>query len=48
MFTGIKTEVVHVSPAIAEEWLKNNKNNRNLRPSVINSYAKDMMGGSGL
>src|SRR5262245_34900010 len=38
-------EVVEVSPALAEEWLSKNPNNRNLRRPVVDSYARDMSAG---
>lgn len=38
-------EIVEVSPAIAEEWLSRNPNNRNLRRPVVDSYARDMTAG---
>lgn len=38
-------EIVEVSPAIAEDWLARNPNNRNLRRAVVDSYARDMEAG---
>lgn len=38
-------EIVEVSPAIAEDWLSRNPNNRNLRRAVVESYARDMEAG---
>lgn len=38
-------EIVDVSPALAEEWLARNPNNRNLRRAVVDSYARDMEAG---
>ena len=40
--SNIRAMVVLVTPEIASEWLKSNTNNRRLKPSVVNSYAKDM------
>lgn len=41
----IKSMVVLVTPEVATEWLKQNTNNRRLKPTVINSYATDMLSG---
>lgn len=38
-------EIVDVSPTLAEEWLSRNPNNRNLRRSVVDGYARDMEAG---
>lgn len=38
-------EIVEVSPAIAEDWLSRNPNNRNLRRAVVDGYARDMEAG---
>lgn len=38
-------EIVDVSPALAEDWLSRNPNNRNLRRPVVESYARDMEAG---
>jgi hypothetical protein len=38
-------EIVEVSPALAESWLSKNPNNRNLRRSVVDGYARDMAAG---
>jgi hypothetical protein len=38
-------EIVDVSPAIAEDWLSRNPNNRNLRRAVVDAYARDMEAG---
>jgi hypothetical protein len=35
-------EIVEVSPELAESWLSKNPNNRNLRRSVVDGYARDM------
>jgi hypothetical protein len=35
-------EIVDVSPELAESWLSKNPNNRNLRRSVVDGYARDM------
>lgn len=39
-------EVTHVDPSKAERWLEANCHNRNLRESVVNSYARDMAAGN--
>jgi hypothetical protein len=38
-------EIVEVSPELAESWLSKNPNNRNLRRSVVDGYARDMAAG---
>jgi hypothetical protein len=39
------TEIVEVSPDLAEQWLSRNPNNRNLRRAVVDAYARDMEAG---
>jgi hypothetical protein len=36
---------VHVTPEIAERWLKTNSINRNVRQTKVNQYARDMAAG---
>lgn len=36
---------VHVTPEIAERWLKANTSNRNIRQTKVNQYARDMSSG---
>jgi hypothetical protein len=39
-------ELVEITPAMAREWLeKNIENNRGVRPSVVEAYARDMVAG---
>lgn len=42
---AVTVEIIDVSPATAEDWLSRNSRNRNLRKSVIDSYARDMSAG---
>jgi hypothetical protein len=39
------TEIVEVSPELAERWLSRNPKNRNLRRAVVDAYARDMEAG---
>ncbi|ROS28874.1 hypothetical protein EDF22_0605 [Rathayibacter sp. PhB127] len=39
-------EMVDVTPALAQEWLGHNLDNRNLRPVIIAAYARDMTAGA--
>lgn len=39
------TEIVSVTPQMAEAWLKNNVANRKLRPTIVDTYASDMKSG---
>lgn len=39
------TEIIDVSPELAQRWLSRNSNNRNLRRAVVESYARDMEAG---
>ena len=39
-------EILDVGPEQAEQWLSRNPNNRNLRRSVVESYARDMTAGT--
>lgn len=41
----IKSEVVWVTPAMAEQWLKSNTRNRKAAQPTINAYAADMAAG---
>lgn len=43
--TGPRYEVVDVTPALAEKWLKQNTHNRNLREVAVYAYARDMEAG---
>ncbi|WGY04333.1 hypothetical protein QI633_11305 [Nocardioides sp. QY071] len=38
-------EIVEVTPQLAETWLSRNTNNRNVRRSVIDAYARDIAAG---
>ncbi|MCR1783115.1 hypothetical protein KVF89_11280 [Nocardioides carbamazepini] len=38
-------EIVEVTPQLAETWLSRNTNNRNVRRSVIDAYARDIEAG---
>lgn len=42
---GIALEQIVVDPEMAREMLAHNENNRNLRPAVVSSYARDMVNG---
>lgn len=44
--TNLEVTVERVTPAMAKEWLKNNPDNRNLRPTVVERYARDMRSGN--
>lgn len=37
--------VVDVTPEVAQRWLDANTHNRNVRPNVVNGYARDMAAG---
>lgn len=37
--------IVHVTPEIAERWLKGNTVNRKIREAAVNQYASDMLAG---
>jgi len=39
---GRRVEIIDVSPAIAEGWLKKNTKNRPLKPGVVDGYANTM------
>ena len=39
-------EIVAISPELAEQWLGKNTHNRNVRPRVVEMYARDMAAGS--
>jgi hypothetical protein len=39
----LTSELVHVTPAIAEQWLNMNRSNRTLRSGVVEQYAADML-----
>ena len=43
MKTMLKTEQVTLTPKIAHQLLTNNENNRNLRMSVVEKYARDII-----
>jgi len=43
---SMKHMVMSVSPALAEEWLKMNTNNRKKRPSTVKKYARAMRDGA--
>ena len=42
---NIQSMIVLVTPTMAQKWLEKNINNRRIRPTVVNSYAKDMKDG---
>jgi hypothetical protein len=42
---GLQYEVVDVTPALAEKWLKQNTHNRTIRERVVLAYARDMEAG---
>ena len=42
---AMQHQVVDVTPALAEKWLRQNTHNRNLREKVVISYARDMEAG---
>lgn len=42
---GPAAETVVVTPALAKVWLQRNEHNRNLRPSGVGDYARDMVAG---
>jgi hypothetical protein len=39
------SEIVEVTPEIAEKWLRKNNNNRAIRTSAVNRFAQDMIRG---
>lgn len=43
---GLEARVVLVNPTLAEQWLKQNVDNRKHRPSRWQTYGRDMAGGS--
>lgn len=43
--TQPSAEIVHVTPAIAAEWLGSNTHNRNVRERTVARYARDMLNG---
>jgi hypothetical protein len=43
--TGMQCQIVEVTPALAEKWLKQNSHNRNLRDRTVLAYARDMEAG---
>ena len=40
-----KFEIITVTPEMAQEWLKHNPNNRNIRYATVKSYALQMIAG---
>jgi len=42
----MKTTTELVTPAMATKWLNDNKNNRKLRPGIVERYSKDMKAGN--
>lgn len=42
---GVTTEVVTITPTMADAWLENNLNNRKVARSVVDKYARDMSEG---
>jgi hypothetical protein len=42
---GMQCQIVDITPALAEKWLKQNTHNRNLRDKVALAYARDMEAG---
>ena len=41
----MRTEILTITPSMAEEMLSKNKSNRKLRNTVVNSYASQMASG---
>lgn len=39
------TQIMTISPALAEEWLKKNTFNRRISPQSVSKYASDMVSG---
>ncbi|MDG4796195.1 hypothetical protein [Micromonospora sp. WMMD1082] len=39
-------EIIAITPAMAEQWLGKNLHNRNVRPRVVELYARDMAAGA--
>jgi hypothetical protein len=42
---GLSLEVISITPRIAEDWLSKNTHNRNVRPAMVDAYARDMEAG---
>lgn len=42
---NVRTEVMFVTPQQAEQWLQHNTNNRDVKQSVVNRLASDMLNG---
>lgn len=42
---GLRCEIVDVTPALAEKWLKQNTHNRTVREKAVLAYARDMEAG---
>lgn len=46
IFQGIQVNIIHVTPSQAALWLKKgNKDNRNIRPTIIEKYTRLMLSG---
>jgi hypothetical protein len=43
--TAMQCQIVEVTPALAEKWLKQNGHNRTIRDRVVLAYARDMEAG---
>lgn len=43
--TAARTEIITVTPELAEQWLTRNTRNRHLRKSLFNNYARNMAAG---
>lgn len=46
--SGMRSEIVLITPEMAEQWLGSNTNNRNLARSTRTAYARDMKNGKWL
>ena len=44
--SNLKTVTMNITPAIAKEWLRKNKLNRNVRKNKVNQYKRDMQNGN--
>lgn len=42
---SMQTQIVEITPALAEKWLRQNTHNRNIRERVVLAYARDMEAG---
>jgi hypothetical protein len=44
----LDADIIHVTPELAQKWLARNTSNRNLKPTKIAQYARDMAAGNWL